>query len=227
MQNMQDSIVYDQLEVIRDILMSGSILVKDSLVIEASAFTRHNRVLVQEVLESFNLVCFRSLKLCLLNDLTVYTSQIQSKVSMKCFVVLERVLPRFMRINILDANFWLGTVTFNITINMALLDMDTSSQEDLGYFLYRYITMFKGIRKSTEGYFLSKVYETNINVNTKNIKQILNNLVLDCIFKVEFGKSTFSHVGDITLDDKSLLKSALNIQVEYSKDISRVYFIAI
>ena len=62
-------------------------------------------------------------------------------------------------------------------------------------------------------YFTSEVYESDINIDMKNIGKIINNLVLDCLFKVEFEKATFRHTGVLTADDKVLLCKTFGIQV--------------
>ena len=52
----REGIVYGQLKVIREVLLSANMLVRDTLVQELEVATKNNRVLTQEILGSFNLI---------------------------------------------------------------------------------------------------------------------------------------------------------------------------
>lgn len=209
----QEGIVYGQLKVIREVLLSANMLVRDTLVQKLEVATKNNRVLTQEISDSFNLICFRSLKLCLLSDVNVYSSSMVCTISSEGFLILSLLLPSYIKLNVLDINSWLKTTTFSVTVDISSIKTTDTEEEDVSYYLYSYIKLFKGMKRMSEMYFISKVYESDINSDMKNICKIVNNLVLDCMFKVEFGKATFRHTGILTTDDKVLLCKTFDIQV--------------
>lgn len=209
----REGIVYGQLKVIREVLLPANMLVRDTLVQELEVATRNNRVLTQEILNSFNHICFRSLKLCLLSDRNVYSSSMICTISSDGFLILSLLLPSYIKLNVLDINSWLKTTTFSVTIDVSSIETTDTEEEDVSYYLYSYIKLFKGMKRMSEMYFTSKVYESDINSDMKNICKIVNNLVLDCLFKVGFGKATFRHTGVLTTDDKVLLCKTFDIQV--------------
>lgn len=209
----REGIVYGQLKVIREVLLSANMLVRDTLVQELEVSTKNNRVLTQEILDSFNCICFRSLKLCLLSDVNVYSSSMVCTISSEGFLTLSLLLPSYIKLNVLDINSWLKTTTFSVTVDISSIETTDSEEEDVSYYLYSYIKLFKSMKRMSEMHFISKVYETNINADMKNICKIVNNLVLDCLFKVEFGKATFRHTGILTAEDKVLLCKTFGIQV--------------
>lgn len=209
----QEGIVYGQLKVIREVFLSANMLVRDTLVQKLEVATKNNRVLTQEISDSFNLICFRSLKLCLLSDRNVYSSSMVCTISSEGFLILSLLLPSYIKLNVLDINSWLKTTTFSVTVDLSSIETTDTEEEDVSYYLYSYIRLFKGMKRMSEMYFISKVYETNINSDMKNICKIVNNLVLDCLFKVEFGKATFRHTGILTTEDKVLLCKIFGIQV--------------
>ena len=209
----QEGIVYGQLKVIREVLLSANMLVRDTLVQELEVATKNNRVLTQEISDSFNLICFRSLKLCLLSDVNVYSSKMICTISSEGFLILSLLLPSYIKLNVLDINSWLKTTTFSVTVDISSIEITDTEEEDVSYYLYSYIRLFKGMKRMSEMYFISKVYETDINSDMKNICKIVNNLVLDCMFKVEFGKATFRHTGVLTTEDKVLFYKIFNTQI--------------
>ncbi len=209
----REGIVYGQLKVIREVLLSANMLVRDTLVQELEVATKNNRVLTQEILSSFNLICFRSLKLCLLSDRNVYSSSMVCTISSEGFLILSLLLPSYIKLNVLDINSWLKTTTFSVTVDISSIEITDTEEEDVSYYLYSYIRLFKGMKRMSEMYFISKVYETDINSDMKNICKIVNNLVLDCMFKVEFGKATFRHTGVLTTEDKVLFYKIFNTQI--------------
>lgn len=209
----REGIVYGQLKVIREVFLSANMLVRDTLVQELEVVIKNNRVLTQEILNSFNLICFRSLKLCLLSDVNVYSSSMVCTISSEGFLILSLLLPSYIKLNVLDINSWLKTTTFSVTVDLSSIETTDTEEEDVSYYLYSYIKLFKGMKRMSEMYFTSKVYESDINSDMKNICKIVNNLVLDCLFKVEFGKATFRHTGVLTTDDKVLLCKTFDIQV--------------
>lgn len=209
----REGIVYGQLKVIREVLLSANMLVRDTLVQELEVATKNNRVLTQEISDSFNLVCFRSLKLCLLSDVNVYSSSMVCTISSEGFLILSLLLPSYIKLNVLDINSWLKTTTFSVTVDISSIETTDTEEEDVSYYLHSYIKLFKGMKRMSEMYFTSKVYESDINSDMKNICKIVYNLVLDCLFKVEFGKATFKHTGVLTTDDKVLLCKTFGIQV--------------
>lgn len=209
----REGIVYGQLKVIREVLLSANMLVRDTLVQELEVSTKNNRVLTQEILDSFNCICFRSLKLCLLSDVNVYSSSMVCTISSEGFLILSLLLPSYIKLNVLDINSWLKTTTFSVTVDISSIETTNSEEEDVSYYLYSYIKLFKSMKRMSEMHFISKVYETGINADMGNICKIVNNLVLDCLFKVEFGKATFRHTGILTAEDKVLLCKTFGIQV--------------
>ena len=209
----REGIVYGQLRWIREVLLSANMLVRDTLVQELEVATKNNRVLIQEISDSFNCICFRSLKLCLLSDVNVYSSSMICTISSEGFLILSLLLPSYIRLNVLDINSWLKTTTFSVTVDLSSIETTDTEEEDVSYYLYSYIKLFKCMKRMSEMYFISKVYETDINSDMKNICKIINNLVLDCLFKVEFGKATFRHTGILTTEDKVLLCKTFGIQV--------------
>lgn len=209
----QEGIVYGQLKVIREVLLSANMLVRDTLVQELEVATKNNRVLTQEISDSFNLICFRSLKLCLLSDVNVYSSKMICTISSEGFLILSLLLPSYIKLNVLDINSWLKTTTFSVTVDISSIEITDTEEEDVSYYLYSYIRLFKGMKRMSEMYFISKVYETDINSDMKNICKIVYNLVLDCMFKVEFGKATFRHTGVLTTEDKVLFYKIFNTQI--------------
>lgn len=209
----QEGIVYGQLKVVREVLLSANMLVRDTLVQELEVATKNNRVLTQEILDSFNLICFRSLKLCLLSDVNVYSSKMICTISSEGFLILSLLLPSYIKLNVLDINSWLKTTKFSVTVDISSIETTDTEEENVSYYLYSYIKLIKGMKRMSEMYFASKVYETDINADMKNICKIIYNLVLDCLFKVEFGKTTFRHTGILTTEDKVLLCKTFDIQV--------------
>lgn len=209
----REGIVYGQLNVIREVLLSANMLVRDTLVQELEVSTKNNRVLTQEILDSFNCICFRSLKLCLLSDVNVYSTSMICTISSEGFLILSLLLPSYIKLNVLDINSWLKTTTFSVTVDLSSIKATDTEDEDVSYYLYSYIKLFKGMKRMSETHFISKVYETDINADMGNICKIVNNLVLDCLFKVEFGKATFRHTGVLTAEDKVLLCKTFGIQV--------------
>ena len=209
----REGIVYGQLRWIREVLLSANMLVRDTLVQELEIATKNNRVLTQEILDSFNCICFRSLKLCLLSDRNVYSSSMICTISSEGFLTLSLLLPSYIKLNVLDINSWLKITTFSVTVDISSIETMNSEEEDVSYYLYSYIKLFKSMKRMSEMHFISKVYETDINPDMGNICKIVNNLVLDCLFKVEFGKATFRHTGILTAEDKVLLCKTFGIQV--------------
>lgn len=209
----REGIVYEQLRVIREVLLSANMLVRDTLAREVEIATKNDRVLAQEVLNSFNLICFRSLKLCLLSDVNVYSSEMVCTISSEGFLILSLLLPSYIKLNVLDINSWLKTTKFSVTVDISSIETTDSEEESLSYYLNSYIKLFKGIKRLSKMYFTSEVYESDINIDMKNIGKIINNLVLDCLFKVEFGKAMFRHNGVMTTKDSLLFCKTFGIQV--------------
>lgn len=209
----KESLVYRRLMEIRELLLSANVLIRDTLVQEVTVLLQDDRVLIREVLDSFNLICFRSLKLCLLSDIDIYTSSMICTVRKDVFIILSRLLPAYISLNVLDINSWLGTTTFSVTVDTSSVEDVTDEVESLGYYLYRYIKVFDSIKRLTENYFMSKVYESDINANTSNLGTIVHNFVLDCLFKVEFGKTVFRHPRVLTNEDKVLFYKIFNTQI--------------
>ena len=114
-------------------------------------------------------------------------------ISSEGFLILSLLLPSYIKLNVLDINSWLKTTKFSVTVDISSIETTDTEEENVSYYLYSYIKLFKGMKRVSEMYFTSKVYETDINADMKNISVL--------VFGVKWNRT-----------DKKAVKLSQNVQ---------------